>query len=309
MLIQAQALSRRFDQRVAVEALSFELGAGRVLALLGPNGAGKTTTMRMLCGLLAPSSGRATICGHRLAQKESENDAIRAHCGIVPEAAGFYERLSARDNLRFFAGLQGLSREEIEVRTAASLARFGLAERGEDRTGTFSKGMKQRLSLARALLHEPQLLFLDEPTAGLDPKATADLHALVQDLKASGTGIVLSTHSLEEAEALADELLVLDTKVLFQGVAADLHRDAQLEVEIELANAPEVDFAWPESIRPLHSEQAHGSGRLLRFAVAVPERDIPALVRVLVGGGAQILRVGRHQRGLRERYLELLSER
>jgi ABC-2 type transport system ATP-binding protein len=304
MLIESQGLTRRFDERLAVDNLSFQLAAGQVLALLGPNGAGKTTTMRMLSGLLAPSSGSARVCGHALAQKETENDAIRAHCGIVPEAAGFYERLSAADNLRFFAGLQGIDRPEIELRIAFELARFGLTERVADRTGTFSKGMKQRLSLARALLHRPQLLFLDEPTAGLDPKATADLHALIRELKTAGTGIVLSTHSLEEAEAIADEILVLDTQVLFQGRPDDLRRDSQVEVEIELAGELAAALGLPPGIRPMSS-----SARTRRFAVDLPDRDIPMLVRLLVAADADILRVGRHERGLRDRYLELLSQR
>jgi len=303
-LIEASGLTRRFDQRVAVDSLSFTLGAGQALALLGPNGAGKTTTMRMLCGLLAPSSGSARICGHALAKDERENDQIRAHCGIVPEAAGFYERLSAIDNLRFFAGLQGLARPLIEARSSQALARFGLSERSADRTGTFSKGMKQRLSLARALLHEPQLVFLDEPTAGLDPKATADLHALIRELKAGGTGIVLSTHSLEEAEELADEILVLDTRVLFQGRPADLAADSGCEVEIGLACPLTLTLALPQAISALS-----GDGLALRFRVDQPSRDIPELVRMLIAAGAHIVHVGQHKRGLRERYLQLLGKR
>ena len=303
-LIEAVGLTRRFDQRLAVDSLTFTLGTGRVLALLGPNGAGKTTTMRMLCGLLAPSSGSARICGHPLAIDERENDRIRAHCGIVPEAAGFYERLSALDNLRFFGGLQGLSRSEIEVRSTRALARFGLSERGGDRTGTFSKGMKQRLSLARALLHEPRLLFLDEPTAGLDPRAIADLHGLIRELKAAGTGIVLSTHSLEEAEELADEVLVLSTQVLFQGRPADLAADSNAEVEIRLARALNAQLILPDAIRTVAAE-----GLSLRFVVTDPAHDIPRLVRLLVAAGADILHVGEHERGLRERYLQLLETR
>ncbi len=303
MLIDCQGLSRSFDQRVAVDSLSFTLGAGQVLALLGPNGAGKTTTMRMLCGLLAPSSGSARICGHPLATDERENDQIRAHCGIVPEAAGFYERLSARDNLRFFGGLQGLSRSEVDARSTRALARFGLSERSGDRTGTFSKGMKQRLSLARALLHEPRLLFLDEPTAGLDPQATADLHRLVRELKAAGTGVVLSTHSLEEAEELADEVLVMSTKVLFQGRPADLAADSAAEVEIRLASALNTPLTLPGSIKAIAADDSH-----LRFGVTDPARDIPLLVRLLVAAGADILHVGEHKRGLRERYLQLLGK-
>ncbi len=301
-LIHATALTRRFDERLAVDGLSLTLGAGQVLALLGPNGAGKTTTMRMLAGLLAPTSGTATVCGYPLGQRDEDNDAIRARCGVVPEAPGFYERLTARQNLRFFAGLHGLTTAEIDRRVAAELQRFDLVERGDDRVGTYSKGMKQRLSLARALLHQPQLLFLDEPTAGLDPKATAELHQLIRDLRAAGKGIVLSTHTLEEAEALADEILVIDTRPLFQGRVQDLQPQAGHQVTIEFIGDLPVESTWPAGCRLLEAS----AGRA-RFAVNEPHLDTPQLVVALVAAGVPLLHVAPVRRGLRERYLELLA--
>jgi ABC-2 type transport system ATP-binding protein len=301
-LISATALTRRFDGRLAVDKLSLTLAAGQVLALLGPTGAGKTTTMRMLAGLLAPSSGTATVCGFGLGQRDQDNDAIRARCGVVPEAPGFYERLTARQNLRFFAGLHGLATAEVDRRVTAELQRFNLSERGDDRVGTYSKGMKQRLSLARALLHQPQLLFLDEPTAGLDPKATAELHQLISELRAAGKGIVLSTHTLEEAEALADEILVIDTRPLFHGRAQDLQPQQDHEVAIEFIGDLPAGPIWPEGCRLLGTS----AGRA-RFAVIDPHLDTPRLVVTLVAAGVPVMQVAAVRRGLRERYLELLA--
>lgn len=301
-LIEAQDLGRRFDQRTAVAGLSFSLQPGSVLALLGPNGAGKTTTMRMLAGLLAPSEGSATVCGHALGRAERDNDAIRGSCGIVPEAPGFYERLAARDNLRFFGGLQGLAPAVLETRIDAELARFELSARAADRVATYSKGMKQRLSLARALLHRPQVLFLDEPTAGLDPQATQQLHATIRQLRADGCGIVLSTHSMEEAEALADELLVIATRPLYLGAPAALNDAGTDVLLIELAQPLAGDLPCPAGVAAPSL-----AGSQLAYRVSDYAGQTPAVVAALVDAGAAIVGVRRQQRGLRERYLELVQ--
>lgn len=302
MDIRISHLTKRFGPQAAVQDVSFEVHTGEVLGFLGPNGAGKTTTMRMLAGLLAPSSGTATVCGFALGQRDHDNDEIRARCGVVPEAPGFYERLTARQNLRFFAGLQGLASAEIDRRVSAELERFQLAARADDRVATYSKGMKQRLSLARALLHQPLLLFLDEPTAGLDPRATAELHQLIRELRASGKGIVLSTHTLEEAEALADEVLVIDTRMLFLGRAEDLQPRQGHELRVGFAGDWPSAASWPSECRLI--ELAAGSAR---FAVTDPHQDIPRLIAALVTADLSLLSVEPVRRGLRERYLELLG--
>jgi len=301
MIIEAHGLTRKFGDRLAVDNLSMRLGAGQVLALLGPNGAGKTTTMRMLAGLLAPTSGKATVCGYALGQLDEDNDAIRARCGVVPEAPGFYERLTAQQNLQFFGGLHGLSKTKLQERVAAELARFGLTERAKDVVATYSKGMKQRLSLARALLHEPTLLFLDEPTAGLDPLATAQLHQLIRDLRGAGKGIVLSTHTLEEAEAQADEILIIDGKSLFCGRSQDLQSDVETQITIKLAQPVPSQWQMPENCQLLSQSDDELKFELNNL------RETPQLVASLVNAGAQILSVEPLRRGLRERYLELLA--
>jgi len=302
VLIDARDLTRTFGTRLAVDKLSMRLCEGELLALLGPNGAGKTTTMRMLSGLLAPSTGSAEICGHPLGKSEAANAAIRAQCGIAPEAAGFYERLSARDNLRFFGGLQGMSSARIEARSKLVLDRFNLTARADELTGTYSKGMKQRLSLARALLHEPRLLFLDEPTAGLDPLAAADVHQLIRELKAAGVGIVLSTHSLDEAEMLAEEVLVLDTRTRFQGRAQALGRTDSVVIEIRLSAPPALAFIAPVGV----SVTAMGA---LHWVLAVDDGGrIADVVRELLRIDAAILSVSESHQNLRDRYLSLFGK-
>ena len=301
-MIRVRHLTHRYGDREVVRDVSFHVRKGEIFGFIGPNGAGKTTTMRMLAGLLAPSSGTATVCGFALGQRDQDNDAIRARCGVVPEAPGFYERLTARQNLRFFAGLQGLATAEIDRRVTTELQRFALGERADDRVATYSKGMKQRLSLARALLHQPQLLFLDEPTAGLDPKATAELHQLIRELRSAGKGIVLSTHTLEEAEALADEILVIDTRVLFHGRAEDLQPQQGHEVRIGFSDHWPSATPWPTGCTLIELDSASA-----RFAIRDPLLDTPRLIETLVAAGVPLLSVEPVRRGLRERYLELLG--
>ena len=302
-LIEATGLQRRFGERLAVDQLALSLRAGSILALLGPNGAGKTTTMRRRAGLLAPDAGNATICGEVLGRSESANAAIRAKVGLVPEQPGFYERLSARDNLRFFAGLQGLDDAAIATRVEAELTRFRLADRGDDRVASFSKGMRQRLSLARALLHRPRVLFLDEPTAGLDPKATAEMHARLRELRAEGVGIILSTHVLEEAEALADDLVVIDTRMLHAGPMGAFLAGGS-EIIIEFAETAPDPTALPAGATLLAD-----AAQEWRIGVSDVRREVPALIAALVGAGARILTVREARQSLRERYLDLLERR
>src|SRR5512136_2384397 len=194
-IIEAHNLTKNFGDITAVDDLNLDVEEGEILGFLGPNGAGKTTTIRLLAGIIAPTSGYAEIAGRR-----TDGDIERLHeaIGLLTETPGFYEKLSARRNLEFFAGFY--SDIDVNQQVEKYLRIMGLWERQQSRVGTFSKGMKQRLALARALVHEPKVLFLDEPTAGLDPEASQEVRRLVTQLGSEGCTIFLSTHNLAEAE-------------------------------------------------------------------------------------------------------------
>ena len=208
-IIETVDLSRNFGKSAAVEDLTLAIEAGEVLGFLGPNGAGKTTTIRMLAGIIAPTKGYAVVAGHR-----TDRDVEQLHevIGMLTQTPGLYDRLSARRNLEYFASFY--PSVEPQSRVERYLKLMGLWERRDSKVGTFSKGMKQRLALARALVHEPKVLFLDEPTAGLDPEAAGEVRQLIRALREEGRTIFLSTHNLSEAEILCNRIAVLHTRLL-----------------------------------------------------------------------------------------------
>ncbi|TMC15918.1 MAG: ABC transporter ATP-binding protein, partial [Chloroflexi bacterium] len=205
-MIEAHALTRRFGTFTAVSQLSLSVPAGSVLALLGPNGAGKTTTVRMLAGLLAPTEGEATVAGYDI---RHEPDAVRACVGLMTDVPGLFEQMTVPAYLDFFGNIYGMSSAERSRRITELLELFELTEYGRKKMVGFSKGMKQKVALARALLHEPAVLFLDEPTSGLDPLAARTVRELIVGLKHSNRSIVLCTHDLDEAERLADQVAII----------------------------------------------------------------------------------------------------
>lgn len=240
-MIEAHALSRRFGSFRAVENVSLEVPSGTVLALLGPNGAGKTTTVRMLAGLLAPSAGSASVAGFDVVRQAAQ---VRAHVGLVTDVPGLYERMTLPDYLDFFGALYGMSRERRARRIDELLDFFELSEHRDERMGGFSKGMKQKVALARALLHEPVALFLDEPTSGLDPLSARAVRAMIVELKQSNRGIILCTHDLDEAERLADQIAIMrGGHIVAQGTPVSLRRRASPEtlVQVELARTTPGD--------------------------------------------------------------------
>ncbi|MGA2014633.1 MAG: ABC transporter ATP-binding protein, partial [Solirubrobacteraceae bacterium] len=198
--LSVERLSKRFGDRVAFEDVSFEIGHGEVFGFLGPNGAGKTTTVRTLGTLIAPTSGSATVAGLPLVPENGVE--IRRRIAIMPETPGVYERLSVAENLECFADLYEVP--DPAGRIEYALDAVNLTERAGDLCGSLSKGLRQRVALARALLSDPEVLFLDEPTTGLDPVASREVHALIAELGRSGVTIFLTTHRLEEAERLCD---------------------------------------------------------------------------------------------------------
>lgn len=206
-MLQALALSKKFGSLTAVDDVSFDIKTGEIFSLLGPNGAGKTTTISMLSCLLAPSGGDAFIDGHSITKKPQ---AVKQVIGYVPQELALYETLSAMQNLTFWGSMYGLSRAEIKERSTAVLAQVGLANRAHDRVNTFSGGMKRRLNIAVGLLHRPRLVFMDEPTVGIDPQSRRNILDMVLELRDAGMTVLYTTHYMEEAQELSDRVGIID---------------------------------------------------------------------------------------------------
>jgi ABC-2 type transport system ATP-binding protein len=206
-ILDVRQLRRSFGTIVAVEDVSFSVEAGTLVGLLGPNGAGKTTTVSMIAGLVTPDRGEVLIDGHRLA---GDTDPTKRRIGLVPQDLALYDELSAHDNLRFFGALYGLSGAALASAAESALRLVGLSDRVRDTVKTFSGGMKRRLNLAASLLHDPDILLLDEPTVGVDPQSRSAIFDNLETLKGRGKALLYTTHYMEEAERLADRIVVID---------------------------------------------------------------------------------------------------
>jgi ABC-2 type transport system ATP-binding protein len=303
-MIEARGLSRSFDGRMAVEEVSFVVPAGRLCALLGPNGAGKTTTMRMLLGLLPPSEGAAEVAGVRLPASRDHAASLRARAGLLTETPGFYDRLSGAENLDFFGRLYGLADRLRAQRIESWLKRLGLWDARSLAFGGYSKGMKQRLALIRAVFHEPEVIFLDEPTAGLDPAAAREVRDLIAALRREGRTILLCTHHLGEAQALADLIGILQRRLLAFG-PLDALTGTGAAVEIRLDRDPEAFLAIPRTMPGVGAVQHDGF--LLRVETPDPAGATPGLVAALVAAGAGILEVRPVRATLEEIYLRAVD--
>jgi len=301
-VIEARSLTRRFDSTTAVEDVSFEVGEGEVLGFLGPNGAGKTTTIRMLAGIIAPTSGYATVAGQRT---DGDVAALHEVIGLLTETPGFYEKLTARRNLEFYAGFYPHIDPAAQVEKYLKM--MGLDERAGSRVATFSKGMKQRLALARALVHEPKVLFLDEPTAGLDPEAAHDFRELVRRLSHEGRTIFLSTHNLTEAEELCRRIAVVKTRLLALDTPENLRQGLfRRQVVVQLAALPAGMTEDVAKLPFVRSARADGTRLIVQLADA--EHDRPELVRRIVELGGQVMSVSEEAHSLEDIYLSLVHE-
>ncbi len=303
-VITTNRLSRQFGENWAVRDLSLSVARGQVFGFLGPNGAGKTTTVRLLNGLLQPSQGAASVLGMDPA---TDGHAIRARSGVLTENPSLYEALTARENLRFVGRVYGVPEEVLPGRIDTLLARFGLQDRADDKTGAYSRGMKQRLAIARALLHEPEILFLDEPTSGLDPAASRDVQDLVQELaQRHGLTIFMCTHNLVEAEKLCDLVGVIHRGSLRAiGSPAQLARELwhNTLIEIDLKDPP--DHAVKQAVQNQQGVvglEIDGS----QMIVEVSDIDVtPSLVQAVVAAGGQIYGVRKRDHGLEDVYFAL----
>jgi len=299
-MIHTEGLTRSFGERVAVDGLNLDVREGEILGLLGPNGAGKTTTVRMLACLLSPTAGRAWVAGNDIHQSAQR---VRTTVGILTESPGFYKRLSLERNLRYFAELYGVASPRAAVQRY--LERLGLWDRRSDAVATLSKGLRQRLALARALVHEPRVLFLDEPTSGLDPESARDVRQFIRELASEQRTVLLCTHNLLEAEELSTRIAVLRTQLIaLDSPEALKRRMSGSHVAVELAN-PRPEFAAALGLPFVRG--VTWDGNTLAVEVADPDQDNPALVRRLVELGAEIRAVSRNARSLEDVYLELVG--
>jgi ABC-2 type transport system ATP-binding protein len=302
--IEVNGLERIFGQNRAVDGMTFHVKQGEVFGLLGPNGAGKTTTVRLLNGILPPSGGTAQIFG---LDPSKEGQRIREQTGVLTESPSLYERLSARENLEFFGALAGIPAEKLSQRILDILSFFGLQDRLNDKVETYSKGMKQRLALARALIHEPPLLFLDEPTSGLDPEAAQHVNELIAGLsQRSGQTIILATHNLLEAQRLCDRVAVMNKgRILAMGSLKELTSKLwpATWVDITFWETPaETVTASLKTQRGIMQSTGHGE----TLQVQVESKEvIPQVIHHLAERGASILKVNPRDYTLEDIYFAL----
>jgi ABC-2 type transport system ATP-binding protein len=304
-MIQTSELTKNFtvgesNGTLAVDRLTMEVKQGEVFGFLGPNGAGKTTTVRMLTSLIAPTAGTAIVNGYRVGEEDQN---IRRSVGILTESPGLYDNLSAEFNLRIYANLYEV--RDVQAQVEKYLRMLGLWERRNDEAGTFSKGMKQKLAIARALLHEPQILFLDEPTSALDPEASRLVRDFILELRQEGRTIFICTHNLDEADKLCDRVAVFKSRLLVVDEPRNLRAKMfGRKVVFHLARA---DESLAASVRrlPFVKEVSVIDNKLL-VTMDEPETHNPEIVRRMVADGADIQFVGELRHSLEDVYLQLV---
>ncbi len=303
-MLTATRLVRRFGGRTAVDDVTFEVRAGEVFGLLGPNGAGKTTTLRMLGGLIPPTTGEVRIDG--IAIDRATGPGLRARIGFLTETPGLWDHLSVAENIAVYARLFGMA--DVRGAVERTLRQFALWDRRGDRAGLLSKGMKQKLALARALVHDPVIVLLDEPTANLDPQTSRGVRDLLLELRSRGRAVVVSTHNLDEVERVADRVALISTRLVAVGEPAALRRSIfgrRLIVQLDgrgTAASTLMEAAASAGARALRDD-GHGISMVLDD----PERGTAAIVRALVLAGGSIRAVFDEEPPLEDVYLRLLS--
>jgi ABC-2 type transport system ATP-binding protein len=305
-MIEVGGLAKRFRSLTAVHDLSFTVGDGEIFGILGPNGAGKTTTVRMLAGLIAPSGGRARINGHELG---IDSQRIRAITGILTESPGLHDKLTARQNLAYYGRLYGLRGGALRKAVDRYLGVVDMTDAADRRVGGFSKGMRQKVAIARALIHEPEVLYLDEPTSALDPSAAKSIRDFVATLRDEGRSIVVCTHNLDEAERLCDRIGIMRGTLLEVDTPARLRRrngTASVRIELVGARRPESFIDLMASLPFVSGARANDG--VLQVEVNDPRGDNPELVRTLVEAGARIVGVREESATLEQVYLDLVGE-
>jgi ABC-2 type transport system ATP-binding protein len=302
-MIQAEGLGKQFDDFIAVDGVSLDIGAGQVMALLGPNGAGKTTTVRMLTSVLRPTCGWARIAGHDVVERPSQ---VRACVGVLTEQHGLYERMPALEYLDYFAQIYRLDSSARKQRVFEMLEMFGLAEQAQRRIGEYSKGMRQKLALARALLHNPPVLLLDEPTSAMDPESARLVRDAIRELRSAHRSIMICTHNLNEAEELADQIAIIRRgRIIAQGTPAVLKQDLLGPAEYEVRLALPLNGRLPMLV----DEAAFTTqgANWFRFRTERPQETNPGLLVRLIEQGFPVVSLHEVPRSLESVYLQAVS--
>ena len=301
-MIKTHDLTKRFDDLLVVDRLNIEVGEGEIFGFLGPNGAGKTTTVRMLTSLIGPTSGTATVMGYEVGEADIE---IRRRVGVLTEAPGHYDHLTAHRNLLIYAKLYEVDDPETQVEKYLKI--LGLWDRRNDKAATYSKGMKQKLAIARALLHEPRLLFLDEPTSGLDPEMARLVREFIAELKEEKRTIFMCTHNLGEAERLCDRVAVFNSRLRVVDTPSNLRQQLYgRQVVFHLAGEA---AAQASVLKPLEFvKDVQSLENKLLVMLDDPEQQNPEIIRRLVNAGADIQFVGEIRHSLEDVYLQMVRD-
>ncbi|MEM2905265.1 MAG: ATP-binding cassette domain-containing protein [Candidatus Bathyarchaeia archaeon] len=305
--VEADSLTKLFGSFVALDNLSLQVEEGEIFGLLGPNGAGKTTTIRILSCLLNPTAGRATVAGYDVVRQPQE---VRRSIGLLPELPGLYERMTAYENLEYYGQLYGLSGAALSKRVNSLLETMGLWERRDEKVGAYSKGMRQKLAVARALVHDPPVLFLDEPTSALDPEAQRRIHDDITALsKERKRTILLCTHNLAEAEKLCDRVAIINHgRTIAVGGAESLRNELSTRRTFKLVLAKRNEAVLHAIDATGLCERLEGRGETILFSVTSPERDNPLIVDAVVSAGGRIMSLAEVKMSLEDIYLRIIGE-
>ncbi|HEY4695763.1 MAG TPA: ABC transporter ATP-binding protein [Candidatus Hydromicrobium sp.] len=303
-MITVENLTKKFGDITAVENIFFDINESEIFGFLGPNGAGKTTTIRMLSTLISPTSGKITIDNR---DTHSNSEYIRSITGLLTESPGMYEKISAYDNLEYYSSFYNIPGTRRKNNIEKYLKMFDLWDRKEDLAGTYSKGMKQKLALSRALIHEPKILLLDEPTAGLDPESAHMVRTFIDSLKKEKTTVFLCTHNLEEASNLSDRVCIIKGKIIRIATLSELQNDDKNKrTEIIFADDAERYVKLMEEIgqiKNIHTEKNRAT-----VVIEKPETSNPLIIKKLIYSGAEILYFNEIKATLEEIYLDLIKD-
>ena len=303
-MIKVENLTKKFGDVLAVDNISFSIDKGEIFAFLGPNGSGKTTTLRMLAALISPTSGKIEIDGKELSKNSSS---IRSIIGFLTESPGMYEKISAYENLKFYSSFFDVDDKKRMDNIEKFLNMFGLWDRKDDLVATFSKGMKQKLAIARALIHEPKILFLDEPTSGLDPESAHMVRNFIESLKKSNTTVFLCTHNLEEASSLSNKVCIIRSKIIKVATLDELqNRNDVKKFEISIAQDASDFEDVLQGFDGVTKYEA--SGHIIKISLKDFKKNNPMMIRELVKRGADIIYFNEIKESLEEIYINLTKE-